>query len=44
VIDLVEVRAPEGFMRLHVVASHAELEGIVKGYSKMAGFDRVRKQ
>jgi 2-polyprenyl-6-methoxyphenol hydroxylase-like FAD-dependent oxidoreductase len=44
VIDLVEERAPEGFMRLHDVASHAELEVIVKGYSKMAGFDRVRKQ
>jgi 5-methylphenazine-1-carboxylate 1-monooxygenase len=40
VIDLVEGRAPDGFANLHEVASHAELEGIVKGYSKMAGFDQ----
>ena len=40
VIDVVEQRAPNGFSSLEDVASHAELEAIVKGYSKMAGFDR----
>jgi 2-polyprenyl-6-methoxyphenol hydroxylase-like FAD-dependent oxidoreductase len=39
VIDLIEARAPHGFTNLHDVASHAELEAIVKGYRKMAGFD-----
>ncbi len=38
VIDLVDSRAPEGFDNLHDVATHRELEAIVKGYSKMAGF------
>jgi 2-polyprenyl-6-methoxyphenol hydroxylase-like FAD-dependent oxidoreductase len=42
VIDMVEERAPEGFERLTDVASHEELETVVKGYSKMAGFDRVK--
>ena len=40
VIDVVEERAPDGFAHLDEVASHAELEAIVKGYSKMAGFDQ----
>jgi 5-methylphenazine-1-carboxylate 1-monooxygenase len=40
VIDLVEGRAPDGFANLDTVVSYAELEGIVKGYSKMAGFDQ----
>jgi 2-polyprenyl-6-methoxyphenol hydroxylase-like FAD-dependent oxidoreductase len=40
VIDVVEERAPDGFAHLEEVASHAELEAIVKGYSKMAGFDQ----
>jgi 2-polyprenyl-6-methoxyphenol hydroxylase-like FAD-dependent oxidoreductase len=40
VIDLVEERAPEGFTHLDEIASHDELETIVKGYSKMAGFDQ----
>ncbi len=40
VIDLVEERAPDGFAHLDEVASHAELKAIVKGYSKMAGFDQ----
>jgi 5-methylphenazine-1-carboxylate 1-monooxygenase len=44
VIDVIEQRAPEGFARLQDVASHDELEAIVKGYSKIAGFDRVRVQ
>jgi 2-polyprenyl-6-methoxyphenol hydroxylase-like FAD-dependent oxidoreductase len=42
VIDLIEARAPQGFARLQDVATHAELETLVKGYQKMAGFDRVR--
>jgi 2-polyprenyl-6-methoxyphenol hydroxylase-like FAD-dependent oxidoreductase len=42
VIDLVEERAPNGFTQLAEIASHAELEAIVRGYSKMAGFDRSR--
>ena len=41
VIDLIEGRAPEGFTRLDDVASRTELEGIVRGYSNLAGFDRV---
>jgi 2-polyprenyl-6-methoxyphenol hydroxylase-like FAD-dependent oxidoreductase len=40
VIDVVEARAPNGFAHLDAVASHAELEAIVKGYSQMAGFDQ----
>jgi 2-polyprenyl-6-methoxyphenol hydroxylase-like FAD-dependent oxidoreductase len=42
VIDVVEERAPDGFAHLDEVASHAELEAIVKGYSKMAGFDQTQ--
>jgi 2-polyprenyl-6-methoxyphenol hydroxylase-like FAD-dependent oxidoreductase len=42
VIDVVEERAPDGFTHLDEVASHAELEAIVKGYSKMAGFDQTQ--
>jgi 2-polyprenyl-6-methoxyphenol hydroxylase-like FAD-dependent oxidoreductase len=42
VIDLVEERAPDGFAHLDEVASHAELEAIVTGYSKMAGFDQTQ--
>ena len=42
VIDLVERRAPDGFARLDDVASHAELEAIIKGYSRIAGFDRAQ--
>lgn len=40
VIDLVEERAPDGFENLEDVASQEELTAIVKGYSKMAGFDQ----
>jgi hypothetical protein len=39
---VVEERAPDGFTHLDEVASHAELEAIVKGYSKMAGFDQTQ--
>ena len=42
VIDVVEERAPHGFANLDEVASHAELEAIVKGYSKIAGFDQTQ--
>ena len=40
VIDLVEQRAPDGFANLDDVATHAELEAVVRGYQKTAGFDR----
>jgi 2-polyprenyl-6-methoxyphenol hydroxylase-like FAD-dependent oxidoreductase len=42
VIDVVEERAPDGFAHLEEVASHAELEAIVKSYSTMAGFDQTQ--
>jgi 2-polyprenyl-6-methoxyphenol hydroxylase-like FAD-dependent oxidoreductase len=42
VIDVVEERAPNGFVHLEEVASHTELEAIVKGYSQMAGFDQTQ--
>lgn len=38
VIDLVNQRAPDGFDKLSDVATHEELEGVVKGYSQLAGF------
>ncbi len=40
VIDVIEARAPDGFENLHDVASHEELEAIVKGYSSLAGFEK----
>jgi hypothetical protein len=42
VIDVVEERAPNGVAHLDEVASHTDLEAIVKGYSKMAGFDQIQ--
>jgi 5-methylphenazine-1-carboxylate 1-monooxygenase len=42
VIDLVEERAPDGFTNIDEVATQAELEAIVKGYSKLAGFDQTQ--
>jgi hypothetical protein len=42
VIDVVEERAPTGLQHTDQVASHAELEAIVKGYSKLAGFDQTQ--
>jgi 5-methylphenazine-1-carboxylate 1-monooxygenase len=42
VIDVVEERAPDGFANLDDVVSHAELEAIVKGYSRTAGFDQTQ--
>jgi 5-methylphenazine-1-carboxylate 1-monooxygenase len=42
VIDVVEERAPDGFVNLDTIVSHAELESIVKGYARMAGFDQTQ--
>ena len=38
VIDMVDQRAPDGFDKLSDVATDEELEGVVKGYSQLAGF------
>ena len=38
VIDLVASRAPGGFDKVAEVASHAELENVVRGYANLAGF------
>lgn len=40
VIDLVEERAPEGFEKLSDVASHEELEAMVRGYASLAKFSQ----
>ncbi len=42
VIDMVNARAPDGFESLHDVATHEELEGVVKGYSQLAGFSQEK--
>jgi hypothetical protein len=42
VIDLVEDRAPSGFIDLDRVVSYAELEAIVKGYARTAGIDQAQ--
>jgi 5-methylphenazine-1-carboxylate 1-monooxygenase len=42
IIDYVEERAPNGFVDLDEVVSRAELEAIVKGYSKIAGFEQAQ--
>jgi 5-methylphenazine-1-carboxylate 1-monooxygenase len=42
VIDVVEERAPYGFANLEEVAPRSELEAIVKGYARMAGFDQAQ--
>lgn len=39
VMDLVAARAPDGFARLHDVATKEELTGIVRGYARLAGFE-----
>lgn len=41
VIDLVNQRAPDGFERLEDIAGHEELEAVVRGYQKTAGFDKA---
>jgi 5-methylphenazine-1-carboxylate 1-monooxygenase len=38
VIDVLELRAPDGFADVEQVASYAEREAIVRGYATMAGF------
>ncbi len=38
VIDVVEERAPDGFDKLHDIASEEELKSIVMGYSQLAQF------
>ena len=40
VIDVLEERAPDGFIDIDAVASHAEREAIVRGYASMSGFAR----
>lgn len=40
VMQIVEERAPNGYVHLDEVISHQELEGIPKKYKKLAGFDR----
>jgi 2-polyprenyl-6-methoxyphenol hydroxylase-like FAD-dependent oxidoreductase len=42
VIDLVAERAPDGFTNIDDVASRAELEAIINGYSTKAGFDYLQ--
>jgi 2-polyprenyl-6-methoxyphenol hydroxylase-like FAD-dependent oxidoreductase len=42
IIDVVEQRAPDGFANLERVVGYAELEAIVKGYARMAGFDQAQ--
>ena len=42
VIDLIASRAPDGFARLHDVATEAELTAIVRGYAQLAGFEVAR--
>lgn len=41
VIDLVNQRASDGFNLLEEVASQEELEAVVRGYQKTAGFDKA---
>lgn len=41
-IDLVHQRAPNGFRNVHDVASPEELAEIARGYSTIAGLERVR--
>ena len=38
VIDLIAARAPDGFARVHDVATETELTGIVRDYAQVAGF------
>ena len=42
VIDVIAERAPGGFARIGEVASGEELEGIVRGYARLAGFAVAR--
>jgi 5-methylphenazine-1-carboxylate 1-monooxygenase len=38
VIDVVEMRAPDGFDDIDKVASYAERKAIVRGYASLAGY------
>jgi 5-methylphenazine-1-carboxylate 1-monooxygenase len=38
-MDLVEERAPEGFVNIEDVISQEELEAIARTYKRIAGFD-----
>jgi 2-polyprenyl-6-methoxyphenol hydroxylase-like FAD-dependent oxidoreductase len=40
VMQMVEERAPNGFVNLHDVISHQELESVALTYKRTAGFDR----
>jgi 2-polyprenyl-6-methoxyphenol hydroxylase-like FAD-dependent oxidoreductase len=40
VMQLVEQRAPDGFVRIEDVLTPAELEGTAAGYKQIAGFDK----
>jgi 2-polyprenyl-6-methoxyphenol hydroxylase-like FAD-dependent oxidoreductase len=40
IIDLIDERAPDGFANLDRIASPGEIESIVKGYARLAGFDQ----
>lgn len=42
IIDVVEGRAPDGFASLDGIVSRGELESIVKGYARVAGFDQAQ--
>lgn len=42
ILDLVDERAPEGFTHLDAVISPAEIEGIARGYKRLAGHQNVR--
>jgi hypothetical protein len=39
VMQVFEERAPEGFERVHDVASQVELEEIARGYKQIVGLD-----
>ena len=42
VMDLIAARAPDGFADIDMVATQAELRGIVGGYAQLAGFEVAR--
>jgi 2-polyprenyl-6-methoxyphenol hydroxylase-like FAD-dependent oxidoreductase len=42
VMDVIAERAPDGFTRLHDVATEGELHQIVRGYAQLAGFEVAR--
>jgi len=42
VMQIVEERAPDGFIDLEDVVSYEELEGISNRYKQIAGFDKEK--